>query len=180
MGESGEEILMIDYFERLTQVYQELDEREIDKVVELLSKSSRIFTFGNGGSASTASHFACDLSKRVGKKAICLNDSISIMTAWANDEGYKTIFSGQLEILGPNNIDVAIGISCSGKSENVLKGIAYCNDHDIPTVGLTSNIGVLSRLAFYPIRVPLTMIERMEDVHLSICHLICVRLRGEV
>lgn len=168
---------MIPYFDQLSKLYQELDEEEIEVVIDVLANAHRIFTFGNGGSASTASHFACDLSKRTGKQAICLNDSIALTTAWANDNGFGTIFVGQLHVFSPCAHDAVVGISCSGQSENVLKTIAYCNDYNVRTVGLTAKTGVLSRLAKYPIRIPNTLIERQEDIHLSICHYICIRLR---
>jgi D-sedoheptulose 7-phosphate isomerase len=120
----------------------------IDSIAAMLYRAyengKTIFAFGNGGSASLASHFACDLGKgtsiqgneRKRFRAIALTDNIPSLTAWANDSSYDDIFSEQLRNLVQSG-DIAFGISCSGNSRNVLKALEVARQHDAITIGLT-------------------------------------------
>ena len=89
------------------------------KLIEAIKKARFVFICGNGGSATTAEHFTCDLFSK-GIKAICLNSNTSIMTMIANDFGYEYVFSKQLELFA-NSEDLLITISCSGNSPNIVK-----------------------------------------------------------
>jgi D-sedoheptulose 7-phosphate isomerase len=133
---------------------------------------------GNGGSASTASHLACDINKgcsidREKKfKMICLNDSISTMLAYANDLSYEQIFVEQLRnFFDPG--DVVIGISGSGNSANVLKAIEYANNNGGITVGLCGfSGGELYRIAQIALLVRVDDMQKVEDIHLVIAHMV--------
>lgn len=132
------------YISEVDAILERLAIENIAQVVELLEearlKAKRVFIFGNGGSAATASHFAADLSKRAiskGKariKAFTLTDNVALITAWTNDTAYGNIFAEQLEnFVEPG--DVAIGISGSGNSPNVLNGIKVARTKGATTVG---------------------------------------------
>jgi D-sedoheptulose 7-phosphate isomerase len=144
-----------------------------------------IFFFGNGGSASTASHFVCDIGKATiqgeGKRFRCvaLVDSVESLTAWANDTDYSRVFSEQLATLG-NPGDVAVGISGSGNSPNVLRAMEAAAKIGLRTVGLTGmGGGKLRDLVEIPLVVPSNNMQHIEDVHLLICHLLTSYLRDE-
>lgn len=145
-----------------------------------------VFTLGNGGSASTASHFACDINKGVcinlekKIKVICLNDNMATMMAYANDFSYEDIFVEQIKnFLGPK--DLVIGFSGSGNSPNVLKAIAYANEKGAVTFGLTGyDGGKLSRLAIHNITTPIHDMQKTEDSHLVLTHLMMQLLCREL
>jgi len=133
---------------------------------------------GNGGSASTASHFACDLGKGLslpGKKrfkALALCDNIPTMTAYANDCSYEDIFSEQLKNIVEAG-DCVVAISGSGNSKNVLKAVELANQHSAITIGLTGfQGGRLKDLVSECLIVPNNTMEQVEDIHLVILHAI--------
>jgi D-sedoheptulose 7-phosphate isomerase len=138
---------------------------------------------GNGGSASTASHFACDLGKNTviaGQprfRVLALTDNMAMFSAYANDNGYESVFAEQLANL-VNPQDVVIAISASGNSPNVLKAIKLATQTGATTIGLTGfNGGHLGKLVDIEIRVPSSLIEQVEDVHLMLEHLIVTAIR---
>lgn len=137
---------------------------------------------GNGGSASTASHFACNFNKELSFnktnrfKMICLNDNIPTLLAYANDISYDVIFVEQLKNFLKKN-DVVIGISGSGNSKNVINAIDFANSVGSITVGLTGfNGGNLKKLAKYSVNTNLNDMQITEDIHLSLCHIACSAL----
>jgi D-sedoheptulose 7-phosphate isomerase len=149
-----------------------------DKIIS----GKQIIVFGNGGSASTASHFVCDLAKGVFTgggpriKALSLNDCIPLMTAWSNDEGYDRVFMEPL-INHMEDGDFVIGISASGNSPNVLRAIEYANSHGGVTVGLAGKGGgKLAEIAKLSIVVKSDSYEEVEDIHLIIIHMLKVAL----
>ena len=144
-----------------------------------------IFFFGNGGSASTASHFVVDIGKATirgdGKRFRCvaLVDNVESVTAWANDAEYAKVFSEQLKGLAHPG-DVAIGISGSGNSANVLEAMRTARTLGLATVGLTGmGGGKLKDLVDVPLVVPSNSMQHIEDVHLLVCHLLTAYLRDE-
>ncbi|MEW5936207.1 MAG: SIS domain-containing protein [Candidatus Thermoplasmatota archaeon] len=161
-------------FEHLTEVL--LDAR---------ARGATIFLMGNGGSASTASHFASDLAKGTISegaprfRAISLADNIPQLLAWANDASYEDIFVEQLKnLLSPG--DVVIGISGSGNSPNVLKAVRYAKEQGATTIGLTGfKGGKLATLADLVYVVPLHYMQQIEDIHLLIEHMITSAIREE-
>ncbi|MCI4366874.1 MAG: SIS domain-containing protein [Thermoplasmata archaeon] len=161
----------------------------VAKIVPVLLEARRtgrtIYFFGNGGSASTASHFVCDIGKATirgdGKrfKCIALVDSVESLTAWANDAEYSKVFSEQLRGLAVPG-DIAFGISGSGNSPNVLRAMELAKEMGLRTVGLTGmGGGKLKALSEIPIVVPSNSMQHIEDVHLLICHLLTAYLRDE-
>lgn len=142
----------------------------------------QVFIMGNGGSASTASHFVCDLAKNTRRpgwphfRVIGLTDNMAIFSAYANDEGYENVFSSQLANLVRED-DVVIGISASGNSRNVLNGIEQAKKAGAVTIGFTGfDGGKLGPMVKYHVHIPSSRIEQVEDVHLSLEHMICYTL----
>ena len=149
------------------------------------SEGRTIFFFGNGGSASTASHFVVDIGKATIRgegarfRCVALNDNVESLTAWANDADYSRVFAEQLQGLAVAG-DVAVGISGSGNSPNVLRAMEKARALGLTTVGLTGmGGGRLKDLVDIPVVVPSTSMQHIEDVHLLICHLLTSYLRDE-
>lgn len=161
----------------------------VDRIVPVFldaRKAGRtIFFFGNGGSASTASHFVVDIGKATIRgdgrrfRCIALVDNVESVTAWANDSEYPKVFSEQLVTLAEPG-DVAVGISGSGNSPNVLRGVEAARKHGLATIGLTGmGGGKLKDLVDIPLVVPSNSMQHIEDVHLLVCHLLTAYLRDE-
>jgi D-sedoheptulose 7-phosphate isomerase len=176
------------YWHELMFAMQEMPFPVLNQFAELLldcqKRNSTIFLLGNGGSAATASHFACDLTKGTRTRddipafrAITLNENVALMTAWANDTTYERIFAEQLSALVRPN-DVVILISVSGNSPNILAAAVAARRSDALVVALTGQSGgSLMPLADLAICVPTQSIEQVEDAHLIIAHSLCVVLR---
>lgn len=147
-------------------------------MLEVYEKERSIFVMGNGGSGSTASHFACDMNKGVSFgldkrfKVICLNDNIPIMLAYSNDLRYADVFAEQIKnFLNPD--DAVIGISSSGNSENVLKAVEYAKTKGTKTIGLCGfDGGKLAGIVDVPVVVRTKDTQKVEDAHLVITHII--------
>ena len=169
------------YFEHLGRVVAKLPYRDIEEVTDLLHEAYRqsrsVFLFGNGGSAALASHFACDLGKGTAAAAhdkrfrvLSLTDNVPLMTAWANDSSYEHVFAEQL----CNFIhakDVAIGISASGRSPNVLLALQAARDAGAITVGLTGfEGGKMPAVCDTCVIIPSDNMQIIEDMQLGIAH----------
>ncbi len=134
------------YLDETARILRKLPQAEIARVIDILTQARtegrRIFIMGNGGSAAMASHFACDLSKgtvREGKarfKVLSLNDNVPLLTAYANDFGYETVFAEPLASLAEPG-DVAMAISSSGNSPNVLRAMDVARERGLTTIGIT-------------------------------------------
>ena len=134
------------YLHELHSTLDSLPMGRIEKAIDVLHRARmegrKVFIMGNGGSASTASHFACDLGKNTRAPAVpdfrvlALTDNLAIFSALANDEGYENVFLGQITSLLERG-DVAIGISTSGNSENVLRAIEFAQAHGAQTIAFT-------------------------------------------
>ncbi|MCE5200059.1 MAG: SIS domain-containing protein [Armatimonadota bacterium] len=160
----------------------ELPEESIQEVIDILKKAHaegrQVFLLGNGGSAMTASHIAGDFQKGLkestGKKfkAMAVTDNVAIMTAWANDTDYENIFAQQLDsLLEPE--DVVIAISGSGNSPNVIKAVEKANEMGAITVGWAGYAGGrLAQVAQKSIVVNSDNMQRIEDVHMILGHLV--------
>jgi len=175
-----------DYLASVRQTLTELPKAEIQRLVDLIlsarAADKQIFVFGNGGSAATASHFACDLGKgtidreKRRFRVISLCDQIPMMTAWANDADYTDIFVEQLRNL-LNQGDLVIGISSSGNSPNVLKALEYAKQRRANTLALTGfQGGQLKKIVDECLIVPSSVVQIIEDIHLILGHLICTRI----
>ena len=171
------------YLEYLTSLMANLDRQQIAQFADLLLDSresgSTTFFLGNGGSASTATHFVNDVSlgSRQFKKpfrAISLCDNQAVITAIANDDGYENIFLQQLQTLAKSG-DTIVCISASGNSQNLIKAIEYAKQNNIYVVGLTAfDGGYLKKKCDLNIHVPTKVGEYgpAEDLHMVVCGLI--------
>jgi D-sedoheptulose 7-phosphate isomerase len=175
------------YFDELQRTLEHLPDADIQCVVDLLSEARsnqrKIFIMGNGGSASTASHFVCDLAKNTRRpdlpnfRVIGLSDNMAIFSALANDEGYENVFAQQLTSLLQAG-DVVIAISASGNSPNIVKAVELANQMGATTVGFSGfDGGKLKSMAQYGIHVASHCIEHVEDIHLMLEHVITKELR---
>jgi D-sedoheptulose 7-phosphate isomerase len=161
------------YFNKINEALNQVDKDSIQNVANLISGcKGQIFVFGNGGSASTASHFAQDMNKNLDYKFICLNDNIPSILAYANDINFGCIFKMQLSKL-INSGDMVIGFSCSGNSQNIIDAIVYAKHYGYMTVGFTGITGgSLKDLVEHNIHVPSNDMQVCEDIHLIITHTI--------
>lgn len=159
----------------------------LDRAVELLrdarGRGATIFFCGNGGSASTASHMACDLGKNtvhpvLGRfRTIALTDNIPALTAWANDDGYHRIFVEQARTLMRPG-DVLVAISGSGNSINVIDAVDYALELGCHVVGLIGFAGgALRDKVDVALVVPGRTIEQAEDGHMILNHALCIAIR---
>ena len=134
------------YLDEVGRILQNLPRAEIAQVIDLLTQAriegKRIFVMGNGGSAAMASHFVCDLGKGTVQegearfKIMSLTDNVPLLTAYANDFGYETVFAEPLASLAEPG-DVAIAISSSGNSVNVLQAMEMARKLGLTTIGIT-------------------------------------------
>ncbi len=180
---------MVDVEKYLGFLGNSLQQIPLDKVQHVIQvlhharlSGKQIFIMGNGGSASTASHFVCDLAKNnyfeglPPFRAIDLNSSNAIFTALANDEGYENVFSHQLRNLVNKN-DVVLAISTSGNSPNILKAVELAKQAGAITIGFTGyEGGILGTMTDIEVRVPSDNIRHVEDIHMIISHLISFAL----
>ena len=151
----------------------------IDILIRARDEGRRIFVCGNGGSASTASHFVCDMvkgasfnrSKRF--RIMALTDSLPTITAYSNDVSYECIFVEQLKNFAEPG-DVVVAISGSGNSPNVLRAVEYGNSIGCRTIALSGrNGGKLGPLAEVNVQASNPHMGRIEDVHMIVMHMIC-------
>lgn len=166
----------LDLISAITNLRHDDLDKITSKLYEAKQQKKIVYVIGNGGSAATPLHAAGDWSKSLGVKTLCLTDNITAVTAFANDDSYSHIFEGQLKIF-LNEGDIVIGFSGSGNSENVLRGIEYAKSKGVFTVGLTGNYkglmgGKLSQTTDLAIVVNTQSMERIEDAHLIIIHMI--------
>ena len=175
------------YLEDVRYTLDALPLERVQTVVDLLLSAnyagSTVFICGNGGSAATASHFACDLAKgtitpnRPRFRVVALTDNVPLMTAWSNDVSYDNVFADQLAGL-MRRADVLVAVSGSGNSPNVLRAVELANSMEGITIGFSGfDGGRLSKLVDLPVIAPSRCMEQIEDVHMVLCHLICTVLR---
>lgn len=160
--------------------------RSIDVIMEAYYAEKQIFVIGNGGSASTASHLACDLGKGTsipGKprfRVISLTDNVATMSAWSNDVSYEDVFVEQLKNL-VNPEDVVIGISASGNSENVIRAMRHAKEIGCKTIGWSGfGGGTLATICEVNVVVDSNRYGPVEDVHLILNHVLHAWIREEL
>ncbi len=152
------------------------------EAIKLISQTfeagNKIFFFGNGGSAADAQHIAAEfvnryIMDRPPLPAISLTTDTSILTSISNDMAFDEIFSRQLKALGKDG-DVAVGISTSGNSPNVLKAFEVAKELGMKTVALTGNDGgVLAKIADISLVVSSSSTPRIQETHILVGHLLC-------
>ena len=179
-----------DYWDEVADVAALVDLGCLERVaVMLLNCQARgrvVFVVGNGGSAATASHFACDLSKGTRRDGpptfhvVSLTDNVPLLTAWANDSSYERVFSEQLIALGRPG-DLLVAISASGNSPNVVAAVDAARSCGMAVVALTGRSGGrLAHLGDVVVNVPSDRIEVVEDAHLVVAHSLCVAVRDRL
>ncbi len=161
----------------------------VNKIMEANKNDNTIFLIGNGGSASTASHWACDLGKGTIKdlkdnnekrlKVICLIDNVPLMTAYANDLSYDEIFSEQLKNLVKKG-DLLIAITGSGNSKNIIKAVETAKESGAYVFSLLGfNGGDVVSLSDNSVIIPSKNYGIIEDFHLMIGHLVTASIKNE-
>jgi D-sedoheptulose 7-phosphate isomerase len=178
------------YIFTLQHTMEQLPRQSIANVIEVLQRARmrdhQVFIMGNGGSASTASHFVCDLAKNTRRdglphfRVIGLTDNMAIFSAYANDEGYENVFAQQLaNLIRPD--DIVIGISASGNSKNVINAMEEARQHQVTTIGFTGfDGGRLGQIVDINIHVKSNIIEHVEDIHLMLEHMIVKTIKEQV
>lgn len=181
---------LVHYLELVSHSLQRLPQPHLEQIAEALwqtyERDGTVIVCGNGGSAATASHFACDLSKwtiRPGARrvrAMALTDNIPVMTAFSNDQGYEDVFVEQL-MTHYRPGDLLFAISGSGNSPNVLHAVAWANTQNATTVGVCGfDGGKLKALAKICLHVETNHMAAVEDVHSTICHALAVNLGKQI
>lgn len=177
-----------EYIQYTKKILDSVNHDPIYKAIELIEKTRQkqktIYIIGNGGSAANASHFANDLCKYTRNsgpiKAISLTDNFSLISAYANDDGYDSIFEQQLKITSQPD-DVLIAITCGGNSPNVLKALQYAKSTFMHTVGFLAYDGGKSKQYIdIPIHVEIDDIATSEGVHSLIMHYMAIQLLGKI
>lgn len=154
-------------------------------VIECFGKGGKLLLFGNGGSAADAQHIATELVCRFQKErkalpALALSTNSSLVTAQTNDLGFETIFSRQIEAWAKKG-DIAIAISTSGNSPNILEGAKKAKELGMRTIGfIGKGGGELKNLVDLPLIVPSDDVPRIQEVHITIGHIICHLVEEEL
>ncbi len=187
------------YLSEARKVTELISVADVDRAIEFLFEAwkngNRVFTCGNGGSASTATHFACDLAKtaaapgKIGFRAECLNDNIPLMLALINDDGFDNLFYEQVKTKAQKG-DVLICISVHGGSgsdkaglwsQNLLKAMNYVRENGGKTIGFSGfDGGAMKEIADASIVIPIDSTPHVESFHLVLEHLICNCLRQKI
>ncbi|MCX7703129.1 MAG: D-sedoheptulose 7-phosphate isomerase [Planctomycetota bacterium] len=148
------------------------------RIIDVLKEDGVVYLFGNGGSAADAQHIAAELSGRFlldrsPLPAVALTTNTSAITAIANDYGFDSVFSRQLEgLITPK--DIAIGITTSGKSPNVLRALRRAKELNASTAALTGNFtDSIRELCDIVVAVPSSSTPRIQEAHILIGHIIC-------
>lgn len=172
-----------DYVNEQRSALESIPLDEVEKLIghfkNALQEDRQIFVFGNGGSAANASHMITDLGKGASDKTyrrfrcLSLNDNNNWLTAIGNDYCYDDIFLRQLQNYARPG-DLALVMSVSGNSPNLVKAVAWCKENNIRTVALLGkNKALLSDIADQVIAVNSGHYGRVEDCHMHICHMVC-------
>ena len=172
-------------FEESTSVKLEFIKNNLDTVVRvskllslIFNKGNKLILFGNGGSATDASHIAGEFvnrfkKERPGLPAIALNTDVAVMTAIANDYDFSEIFARQMKVLAQEG-DVAIAISTSGNSPNILKAVDVAKKKKLKIIAFTGAKGDrLAARADYVFAVPSTNTPRIQETHITLGHVLC-------
>lgn len=179
-----------DYLNLVKSLADAVDADSIDKLTNVLfeawKEDRQVFVFGNGGSAAAASHYVTDFIKTSsvpGKRLLrtfCLSDNIPMLTAIGNDIGYDQIFEYPLSAYAKPK-DVALAISGSGTSKNVVKACQWAKEHDLVLVSLTGfDGGIIGPMADLNINIPSNNYGAIEDYSMLICHIVAQSLQALV
>ncbi len=198
-----QETILDEYLAAMARMGQALPRQAIARAIDILYQCWRqggtVFVMGNGGSASTATHFACDLAKatvvpgRRRLRALALVDNIPLVSAWTNDNGFASIFAEQLEPwLGPRDVVVALSVhggSGQGEagpwSQNLLRAVALAQERRAPVIGLAGfDGGYLAQAADVCLVIPVDQeplgTPLVESWHVALHHLLCLALKKRI
>lgn len=177
--------LVLNAFADSASVKQQFAREHADRIVQVVKliatafrEGHKVLLFGNGGSATDAAHIAAEFVGRYHREraplpAIALATDIAAITCIANDYGYEELFARQIRAHGQKG-DVAIAISTSGNSPNVLKGVAVARECGMTTIAWTGGTGgKLAGLVEYPFIVPSTITARIQESHITLGHVLC-------
>ncbi len=177
--------IVLTAFADSARVKQQFAHDHADRIVQVATliagafrNGNKVLLFGNGGSSTDAAHIAAEFVGRYQREraplpAIALATDIAAITCIANDYGYEELFARQVRAHGRKG-DIAIGISTSGNSPNVLKGIEAARDGGLTTIAWTgANGGKLAGLVEYPFVVPSTVTSRIQESHITLGHVLC-------
>ena len=180
------ELVIKNYIKTVIDICNHINYSEVIDIYNILVRTNdvggKIYICGNGGSASTASHFQADLNKAfsIAKNtmpAICLADNLATLTATANDISYEDVFRYQLQYLLHKN-DILIAISGSGNSNNVVRAAAYAKEKGNTVIAIVGfDGGELKTLSDYAFHVAVNHMQISEDLHLLFCHLVSIMLK---
>jgi len=153
-------------------------------IAAALKQGRTVFAFGNGGSAADAQHFTAELVGKYERErrpwpAIALTTDTSAITAVGNDFGFDKVFARQLEALGRPG-DVAIGITTSGNSPNVLRGLTVAKERGLVTIALTGRGGKAGAMAAHHVAVDEARTSRVQEVHATVLHVFCELVEQEL
>jgi D-sedoheptulose 7-phosphate isomerase len=157
----------------------------VELIANAFENGNKILLFGNGGSAAEAQHLAAEfinrfLMERPPLPAIALSTDSSILTSISNDYSYSEVFSKQIVALGKEG-DIAIGISTSGNSVNVIRAIEIAKEMGVETVALTGNDGGdLAKVANYSLIVPSNSAPCIQEVHMAVGHILCEMVEAQI
>lgn len=176
-----------EYFTEINFALNKLDRNALEKAFEAIDTcTGKLYLMGNGGSAAIADHWVCDYMKGINEdtkifptaKAISLASNGPLVTALANDLGYETIFTAQLEYYRCQEDDVVIAISASGNSKNVVNGLRRAKGLGATTIALTGFTGGdAAKMADISVHVPCSNYGIVEDCHMMVLHAISQRIR---
>ncbi len=173
--------ILKNFFEQKSDLFEVM----IEAVARALGEGRKILVFGNGGSAAEAQHFAAELVNkflriRQPMRAIALTTDTSTLTSVANDSSYDYVFSRQIEALGDKG-DIALALSTSGTSVNIVEGLKAARQKGMLTVAMTGQGGGrLASLSDYLLDVPSTSTPRVQEVHLLLLHLLAEALENRL
>ena len=192
-GESARRALVVETLRSTARLHAALAdgpvaadiERAGALLVDVIGGGGQVLAFGNGGSAADAQHFVAELVGRFertrrGWPAVALTVDTSVLTAVGNDFGFDAVFARQVEALGRPG-DLAVGITTSGRSPNVVRGLEAAKARGLRTIALTGGDGgAAGRLAEVHVNVPETVTARVQEAHITVLHLWCALVDREV
>jgi D-sedoheptulose 7-phosphate isomerase len=148
-----------------------------EKIVNCLNTGNKILLFGNGGSAADCQHIAAEFVNRFQMErrplaAISLTTDTSVITSIGNDYSFDDIFTKQIQALGKKG-DIALGISTSGNSPNVINGVKAAKEIGFSVIGFSGNKGELKTLSDFPFCIDSETTARIQEVHIMVAHILC-------
>jgi D-sedoheptulose 7-phosphate isomerase len=180
------------YFQNLTRVLAAMPHSKVEQIADKLyhayENGKGVYLFGNGGSASLASHLACDLGKGTSMngntqkrfRVMSLTDNMPLLTAWANDTSYDLVFAEQIRNFAQRG-DIALAISGSGNSPNVLLGLQAAREAGAFTIGLGGfQGGKMKPLCDLSLVIPSDNMQIIEDLHVSVSHALFTLVRNRI